>query len=287
VEESSSASRGPPPEVLAFYAQGLEMGRLELGGGVLEFARTQEMLRGYLQPGSRVLDVGGGPGVHAAWLAADGHSVPLVDPVPLHVQQAREKARGRFEVSQGDALALQFDDCSFDAVLLLGPLYHLPERNDRVAALREACRVLVPGGFVAAAAISRFAGLIDGLRKGWLAKEELVPMVEEELASGRHLSPPDSDLFTTAFFHLAEEFEREVADAGLSKVAVLGIEGPGGVLPDLDERWGDPHFREAALWAARGTSPEAAANARQSPQGSSCSFPLKSRVDVPIDIVNG
>lgn len=85
-----------------------------------------------------------------------------------------------------------FDDGSFDAVLLLGPLYHLPERNDRVEALREACRVLVPGGFVAAAAISRFAGLIDGLRKGWLAEEELLPAVEEELASGRHLSPPDS-----------------------------------------------------------------------------------------------
>jgi ubiquinone/menaquinone biosynthesis C-methylase UbiE len=251
VEESSSPPRGTPPEVLAFYAQGLEMGRLELGTGVLEFARTQEILRRYLRPDSRVLDVGGGPGVHAAWLAAEDHSVHLVDPVPLHVQQAREKARGRFEVSRGDALALQFDNGSFDAVLLLGPLYHLPDRNDRVAALREACRVLVPGGFVAAAAISRFAGLIDGLRKGWLAKEELWPVVEEELASGRHLSPPDSDLFTTAFFHLAEELESEVAEAGFSEVAVLAVEGPGGVLPDLDERWRDPHFRDGVFWAAR------------------------------------
>jgi hypothetical protein len=76
-------------------------------------------------------------------------------------------------------------------------------------------------------------------------------VVEEELASGRHLSPPDSDLFTTAFFHLAEELKSEVAEAGFSKVAVVGVEGPGAVLPDLDERWRDRHFCEAVLWAAR------------------------------------
>ncbi len=83
----------------------------------------------------------------------------LVDPVPLHVEQAGA-ASARAErplatVLQGDARALPHDDASADAVLLLGPLYHLVERDDRLTALREARRVLRPGGVVVAAAISR------------------------------------------------------------------------------------------------------------------------------------
>jgi hypothetical protein len=57
--------------------------------------------------------------------------------------------------------------------------------------------------------------------------------------------------FSRRLSHLREELENEVAEAGFSEVAVLGVEGAGGVLPDLDERWRDPRFREAVLWAAR------------------------------------
>ena len=61
----------------------------------------------------------------------------------------------------GDARSLDAADDSFDVVLLLGPLYHLVEASDRAAALREAARVARPGALVAAAAIGRYAGLLD------------------------------------------------------------------------------------------------------------------------------
>ncbi|MFI9597462.1 class I SAM-dependent methyltransferase [Nonomuraea sp. NPDC052265] len=76
-------------EVLAYYAQGLEHDRLREGRGRLEFWRTQDVLRRTLPPPpARVLDVGGGTGVHAEWLLADGYEVELLDPVPLHVERA-------------------------------------------------------------------------------------------------------------------------------------------------------------------------------------------------------
>src|SRR4051794_31578663 len=67
-----------------------------------------------------VVDVGGGPGVHAEWLAADGHVVELVDPVPLHVEQA-SRVPG-VTARHGDARDLPMPGASADAVLLLGPL---------------------------------------------------------------------------------------------------------------------------------------------------------------------
>jgi ubiquinone/menaquinone biosynthesis C-methylase UbiE len=88
--------------------------------------------------------------------------------VPLHVEQA-----GLGVV--GDARELPFDDASADAVLLLGPLYHLIEAVDRLAALREARRVLTPGGVLAAATISRLASTFDGFGRGYFADPRLSP----------------------------------------------------------------------------------------------------------------
>lgn len=154
-------------EILAYYARGKEDARLREGGapaGRLEFWRTQDVLR-RLMPAApaRVLDVGGGSGIHAEWLARDGYEVDLLDPVPLHVEQAARLPG--VTARPGDARALPADDASYDVVLLLGPLYHLPERPDRVRALAEAYRVVRPGGLVVAATINRFAGLHDVLRE--------------------------------------------------------------------------------------------------------------------------
>ena len=168
----NDTSRADADDVAAYYARGLERDRLAGGQGALEFTRTQALLERYLPaPPVVVADVGGGPGRYAVWLAERGYRVHLIDPVPLHVGQARAAAGGRPGVALaaaevGDARALSLSDASADAVLLLGPLYHLPERADRLQALAEARRVCRRGGVVIAAAISRFASTLDGLRAG-------------------------------------------------------------------------------------------------------------------------
>jgi ubiquinone/menaquinone biosynthesis C-methylase UbiE len=244
-------------EIRAYYELGIELDRLAQGYSRIEFERTKELLSRHLPaPPARVVDVGGGPGAYAEWLAAAGYDVRLVDPAPLHVQTALERSQGRFSAVEGDARSLEGPDESYDAVLLLGPLYHLTERADRLTALREARRVLRDGGVVAAAAISRFASLLDGLYGGYLSDPRFWPIVERDLADGQHRSPAasgDADFFTTAFFHRPEELGGEIEEAGFRLEAVFGIEGPGWLLID---RWEDERAREDILRVARAVEQE-------------------------------
>jgi SAM-dependent methyltransferase len=220
-------------EIRAYYeATGVELDRLTKGYSRLEFVRTKELLERHLPPPpAAVLDVGGGPGAYASWLADAGYDVKLVDATPLHVEHAGELAAGRFTVAIGDARQLDEDDESHDAVLLLGPLYHLTEERDRLRALEEARRVLRPGGVVAAAAISRFASLLDGALRGYLDDPRFSAIVERDLADGQHRSPDGAEeFFTTAYFHRPEEVSAEVESAGLEIIGIFGVEGPGWLL---------------------------------------------------------
>jgi SAM-dependent methyltransferase len=237
-------------EIRSFYDRGLERDRLQQGYSQIELVRTKELLERSLPPApARVLDVGGGPGAYSAWLADAGYDVRLVDASPLHVRQATELAAGRFSAEEGDARDLAAADDSVDAVLLLGPLYHLTEREDRLAALREARRVLRPGGVVAAAVISRFASALDGVYSGYLSDPRFWPIVQQDLADGQHRSASDElPAFTTAYFHRPEELAEELQDAGFELDALLGVEGPAWLLVD---RWDDPVARENILQVAR------------------------------------
>jgi SAM-dependent methyltransferase len=234
------------PDVLAYYARGEEAGRLASSPEFrLELLRTHAILHAAL-PGApaRVLDVGGGAGVHARWLAADGYEVLLIDPVPLHVEQAR--AAG-LEAELGDARELDRPDASADVVLMLGPLYHLPERADRLRALAEARRALRPGGLLAAAAISRFASTLDGLRTGAIADPAFRANVDRALATGAHRNPDRvPSWFTTAYFHRPDDLRAEVEQAGFADVRVVGVEGPAWLLGDLAD-WLDDGERRALL----------------------------------------
>jgi ubiquinone/menaquinone biosynthesis C-methylase UbiE len=245
-------------EIAGHYAEVPERERLARGHWVLERVRTWELLGRHLPPPpGTVLDVGGAAGVYALPLAEQGYEVHLVDPVARHVEQALQASAGQpaaplASATVGEARRLDRPDASVDAVLLLGPLYHLTGRADRVAALAEARRVLRPGGVVTAAAISRFASTYDGLLRGFLDQPGFEAIVERDVREGQHRNPTGRpEWFTTAYFHLPGELVAELADAGLRPHAVVGVEGPGAVLPDVAERLADPARRERLLAAIR------------------------------------
>ena len=244
------------PAIESHYNTGYERSRL-FGGGTpaLEFIRSMELLDRLLPaPPARVLDVGGGPGTYAVPLAQRGYQVHLVDPLPLHVEQARAAGAGpaaAFTAAQGDARELAEPAGSQDAVLLFGPMYHLTRAEDRQQALGEARRVLRPGGRLLAVAVSRFASLLDGVYQGWLDDPQFRRIVDQDLADGQHRNPDPvgrPEFFTTAYFHAPDDLAGEVARAGFTGITVYGVEGPGW---PLRGEWADPRRREQILFAAR------------------------------------
>jgi len=187
----------------------------------LERIRTGELLAALIPAGSRVLDVGGGPGVHARVLVRAGHRVRLLDLTPAHVDQARA-GDPPLDAAVADARSLPEPDAEYDATLLLGPLYHLTDAADRLAALREAVRVTRPGGRVVVAAISRFAAPLDFTATAQLS-DRMVAEAERLLVDGVN---DHSTGFTHAYFHRLDELRDECSSAGLVEVEVHGVEGP-------------------------------------------------------------
>jgi len=179
------------PEILRYYEGTQEADRLASPLFRWERVRTLDLLHRFLPPApAHILDVGGAAGAYAFHLAGMGYSVDLIDPVPLHIEQAkaraaREQAAPR-SFQLGDARAIPCEDAAADAVLMLGPLYHLTDLKERLRAIREAHRVLRLGGILMAAAISRFASMLDGMTRGFILDPQFQPIVEQDLETGQH-----------------------------------------------------------------------------------------------------
>jgi GrpB-like predicted nucleotidyltransferase (UPF0157 family)/ubiquinone/menaquinone biosynthesis C-methylase UbiE len=240
-----------------YYDEFAEESRLSSGPGQLEFERTTEIFAKYLPPPpARIVDVGGAAGVYSLWLAELGYEVHLVDASDRLVEEARSRS-GRAQhplasMTVADARHLPAADGTADAVLVMGPLYHLTRQADRVAALREARRVLRDDGIVAAAAISRCASALDGLARELTLDPRFVAIRDRDLIDGQHRNAgDDANYFTTSYFHRPEDLRHELIEARFDDPEVLGVEGPGWLLSDFEARWADPVRRNEIFRAAR------------------------------------
>jgi S-adenosylmethionine-dependent methyltransferase len=194
-----------------------------------EYAITLKALIHWLPtPTASIIDIGGGPGRYAIDLARLGYSVTLVDVSSECVNLARKKAEDA-QVSlagfvHGDAIQLnEFESGSFDAALLLGPLYHLIERSERDQALREAVRVLKESGRLFAAFITRFAPFrfVAIGDPAWLLEHK--EYARQLLETGVHDQPPET--FTNAYYAQPEEVLPFMEQHKLKMLSLIGCEG--------------------------------------------------------------
>lgn len=205
--------------------------------------------------------MGGAAGAYTFWLGSLGYEAHLMDPVPRLVDVAREMNRAAehplASAEVGDARSLPYDDSSSDCVLLLGPLYHLTDRQDRARAIAEAARVLKPGGVLFAACITRWASLFDGVAQDYLSDPAFVELMEEDLRTGQHRNPTGQlQYFTSASLHTPEEFEDELGSSGFSVEGIFGLEGPATLLADFEERWSNERTRADLMRAAEAIEEE-------------------------------
>lgn len=218
------------PEIDVFYNSTSEENRLKLGLGPLEYERNQELIQHYLfQPESTIIDIGGGPGIYAEWLARLGHCVFLVDPVLKHIHQAKKrscKLKNAFRCIHGESQQLALPDACADLIILHGPLYHLQEKQHRLNAIKEARRVLKPNGILLGFAINRTASMLIGLINGYLHQESFFEMCKSELQTGLHQPAKGwPGLLPCAYFHKPEELQQEFESCGIRSLDIFAVEG--------------------------------------------------------------
>jgi len=194
----------------------------------IEFQVTMRTLSEFLpEAPANLIDIGGGPGRYAISLAQRGYQVTLVDLSGGSLELAKQKAvEADVELDafvHANALDLTaFPKASFDAALLLGPLYHLHKLEERRTALRQAHRLLKPGGLVFASVITRFAGFRDAAVHGYSFVLADPAYSEKLLATGIHDS---GEGFTDAYFAHPDEVIPLGESAGFITLLLMGGEG--------------------------------------------------------------
>jgi ubiquinone/menaquinone biosynthesis C-methylase UbiE len=229
--------------VRQYYDENAEREWLRLESDRVEFAITLRALAEYLPPPpATLLDIGGGPGRYAIELARQGYAVTLADISSSELEIARARADDAMvalhEIVTCDARDLsRFTDMSFDAVLMLGPLYHLLDARDRATAIGEARRVLRPGGrffaaYIVRTAIVRFWAKYDPARIS-----DDPSRYEEHIRSGE---VRDNFGFTDVYLAHPTEIAPAMEAAGFTTLDLIGCEGVISMIRDkVNELTGD------------------------------------------------
>ena len=136
-----------------YYSNYDEEGRLLSRHGQVEYRTTMKYIHEAAANvnAKRILEVGAGTGRYSVALAKEGFEVDAVELTEYNLEIMNSKINGMDNIRtyQGNALDLSmFEDESFDITLVLGPMYHLYTKEDKLKALREAVRVTKKGGYI-------------------------------------------------------------------------------------------------------------------------------------------
>jgi ubiquinone/menaquinone biosynthesis C-methylase UbiE len=213
-----------------YYSAFQEWERLERAeDGALEFAVNKAWISRFLPPaGARVLDIGGGPGRYALWLAEQGYRTTLADLSPDLLEIAREQSKATNidleAIVEANALDLsQFDDASFDAALCMGPMYHLIEAADRARSAKELARVMKTGAPVFVAFLNRLQLLKVAISTEIPFSPETFKFVKRWIEDGIFISPA-LGAFADAHFVHPQEVAPLMEAAGFETLALISSE---------------------------------------------------------------
>jgi len=232
-----------------YYNQYDEEGRLLSRHGQVEYLTTmkyiRECLSGTADPA--ILEIGAGTGRYSVTLAKQGHRVTAVELIPRNLEILKSKLDGSKRITPilGNALDLSvLPDASFSVTLVLGPMYHLYTREEKLQALSEAVRVTKPGGYLLVAYCMNEPTIISYV----FGKNKLREVTD------RHMLTPDwhcisepKDLFEMV---RTEEIAALDAEVPVQRIKLVAADGATNymrqVIDAMDDetfsKWIDYHF---------------------------------------------
>lgn len=214
-------------KIIQYYNQFDEWGRLEREP--VEFQVNWHYIRKYMPQTGYVLDNGAGPGKYSMELAKAGYRVTLTDLTPRLVEIAKDKAKeldldDQFEGFYGaDARDLNlFEDEQFDSSLMLGPMYHLQEENDRVMAVQELNRVTKKDGLVFVAFMPRIRHILTSLLSpdNWKPNNDMDTILQ--FSQSGCFNHADEGRFTGAYYFNIEDIDPFMEANGFETIKLIG-----------------------------------------------------------------
>ncbi|WP_438351131.1 class I SAM-dependent methyltransferase [Paenibacillus sp. FA6] len=216
----------------------------------LEFTVNWHYIRQYLPVKGRILDNGAGPGKYAIALAQQGYQMTLTDLTPKLVEIAKEKAYqysvdslfDGFHVADARDLS-QFVDESFDASLMLGPMYHLQDEIDRRTAVQELHRVTKSGSYVFVAFRSRTNHALASLLSPnhWKPNDNMNAI--QEFMNNGSFNHTDEGRYTGAYFYNVEDINPFMESNGFQSIHLIGSTNIGAILNE----------EQLSYWKQKGT----------------------------------
>lgn len=236
-------------DIAAMYNSDPEKEHSRLERHQLEYDLTLRFLQQYLPSKGSILEVGAATGRYTVALANQGYRLTAVDLSAALIERCRKnivkeglEEQVRFVVADARNLG-KVQEKEFDAALLMGPLYHLVEEEDRKIALKEAFDRLRTGGILVSSFISRFGILGDLLRNvpDWIEDEEEVRSVMDK---GR--APDDyARGGFRGYFARVSEIAPLHETIGFETCAVVGVEP---AISADDESYNKLQGRQRQLW---------------------------------------
>jgi len=215
-------------DIAFFYNGDPEREHTRLERHQLEYELTWRYLDQYLPSQGSILEVGAATGRYTLELAKRGYTITAVDLSEVLLEKCRKsildqglERRVRFVVADARNLKAVAEK-GFDAVLLMGPLYHLIVKADRKAALKEAFDRLRAGGILFSSFLSRFGLMGDLLKRipDWIEDQAEVKSILEQ---GRRPDHYPRGGFR-GYFPKPAEIAPLHEDIGLDTLVVAGVE---------------------------------------------------------------
>ena len=209
---------------LTHYYEGYdENDRLTSKHGRVEYITTMKYVEKYLKPGMRVLEIGAATGRYSHALAQRGYRVDAVELIEHNIDIFKQNTlEGEpVTITQGNAMDLsEFEGDTYDITLLLGPMYHLFTREDKLKALSEAIRVTKKGGVIFAAYCMGDASVLSyGFIRGKI----------DEIIEKCMLNPDTFDTFSNPWdifeLHRKEDIDRLRAEFNVTQLHFIATDG--------------------------------------------------------------